>query len=176
VKINSKHLPALLATLAAPVLATVLSQALPVSAQSLSTVTLWNNSTAVSPTFNMANLVTYVQQEPTPNGAVYHQVVDVYYDAAGKKVKTTSATHAVDPANCHPGRRQQDRDLLVEDDGKGGPVRFVDARLSNEPATGQPAVTAETKIRAMLASKAATTPAPLQTPASPTELAQWALK
>lgn len=114
------------------------------------------NSTAVSTgTFNAAIVVGSTSGIVIPQlfagaeGAVYHQAVDVYYDRDGNKLATTSATHAID-FNCQPGRRQQQEDLLVQDDGKGN-VRFVSARLPSEPATGVKPVTAEAKAKAIMA-------------------------
>lgn len=86
---------------------------------------------------------------PVPSGALYHQVVDVFYDGDGNKLATKSYTHVVG-ADCQPGLRREDHDLLVQDDGKGA-VRFIQARLPSEPAVGVRPVTAEGKVMAMLA-------------------------
>src|ERR1044072_8964592 len=57
-----------------------------------------------------------------PEGAVYHQTVDRYFDKDGNPIKITSMTHAVD-LDCHQGRRQQDLIASIKDDGKGN-VKF----------------------------------------------------
>lgn len=57
-----------------------------------------------------------------PTAAIFHQVVDRYFDADGKEIEVKSATHTVDP-NCHPGLRRQSEQLIVRDDGKGN-VQF----------------------------------------------------
>jgi hypothetical protein len=78
-----------------------------------------------------------------PRNALYHQVVDRYYDASGQEIETSSASHVIG-YDCHPGRRQQD--LIVEDDGKGGTPRFVALLMGNEPTEGQKPITAEDKV------------------------------
>jgi hypothetical protein len=83
-----------------------------------------------------------------PPNALYHQVVDRYYDASGQEVETRSSSHVVG-YDCHSGRRQQD--LMVEDDGKGGAPRFVALLMGNEPTEGQKAITAEDKVKIILA-------------------------
>ena len=83
-----------------------------------------------------------------PPNALYHQVVDRYYDAYGQEVETRSASHVIG-YDCHSGRRQQD--LIVEDDGKGGAPRFVALLMGNEPTEGQKAVTPEDKVKVILA-------------------------
>jgi hypothetical protein len=86
---------------------------------------------------------TYTMPQNVPPNALYHQVVDRYYDASGQEVETRSASHVIG-YDCHSGRRQQD--LIVEDDGKGGTPRFVALLMGNEPTEGQKAVTAEDKV------------------------------
>ncbi len=89
-------------------------------------------------------------EPPPPTGALYHQVVDVYFDGDGNKVETRSSTHAI-TGDCHGGRRVED--FIAQDDGHGG-VKFAQARLPGEPATGQKPVTAADKVKAMMAIKA----------------------
>lgn len=96
--------------------------------------------------------------QPQPTGAIFHQVVDRYFDADGNQLEVKSATHAID-ADCQPGRRQQD--LIAQDDGKGR-VQFAQTRLPSEPATGQKPVTKDGIIKATLAIKQ-TAPDPAQT-------------
>lgn len=92
--------------------------------------------------------------DPPPNGAIFHQVVDRFYDADGNVVDTRSYTHAVN-GDCHNGVRRQE-DAIAQDDGKGN-VRFVATRLANEPATGVKPLSAEAKaiIKAFAAIKPA---------------------
>lgn len=71
-----------------------------------------------------AGLVSFTPLSPPPVGAVYHQVVDRYFDAGGKVVEVQSKTHAV-RGDCHPGRREQGSELIAQDDGKGNVV-FAD--------------------------------------------------
>jgi hypothetical protein len=93
-------------------------------------------------------IVQWANGEPPPPNALYHQVVDRYYDASGQEVETRSASHVVG-YDCHSGRRQQD--LIVQDDGKGGAPRFVALLMGNEPTEGQKPVTAEDKVKIILA-------------------------
>lgn len=86
-----------------------------------------------------------------PAGAVYHQVVDRYFDRDGNPIEATSRTHSVD-ADCNPGRRLP-QDLVAQDDGKGGMPRFAMTRLPSEPTTGVKPITAEGLIKARLAMK-----------------------
>jgi hypothetical protein len=106
--------------------------------------------------------ITLGNEPPPPTGALYHQVVDIYFDGDGNKVETRSSTHAI-TSDCHGGRRVED--FIAQDDGHGG-VKFAQSRLPGEPATGQKPVTAADKVKAMMAIKAE--PAPQ---ASPTALA-----
>lgn len=61
---------------------------------------------------------------PTPEGAIFHQMVDRYFDKDGNQVEARSMTHVVD-ADCHSGRREEAIALkdVIHDDGKGN-VRF----------------------------------------------------
>ena len=94
------------------------------------------------------NILQLATDEPPPPNALYHQVVDRYYDAYGQEVETRSASHVIG-YDCHSGRRQQD--LIVEDDGKGGAPRFVALLMGNEPTEGQKAIPAEDKVKIILA-------------------------
>jgi hypothetical protein len=85
--------------------------------------------------------------ETAPPGSIYHQVVDVYYDAVGQKIEAKSATHLV-TGDCTRQRRPDPNELIAQDDGKGN-VRFVSLLLSSEPTTGQKPVTAQDKVTAM---------------------------
>lgn len=85
---------------------------------------------------------------PTPPGAIFHQVVDVYYDTDGNRLDTKSRTHVVD-ADCTPGRRLN-QELIAQDDGKGN-VKFASLRLPSEPTIGVKPVTAEGRTKAMMA-------------------------
>lgn len=99
------------------------------------------------------SLIPYSQsaQRP-PEGALFHQVVDTWFDANGNQVKTASSTHTVD-ADCHGGRRLPP-DLVAQDDGKGN-VRFTPLLLASEPTTGVKPVTAEGRVKAIMAARSA---------------------
>ncbi len=84
-----------------------------------------------------------------PVGAVFHQVVDRFYDRDGNVVKTASMTHAVG-YDCNPGLRRQDQELMVQDDGKGN-VTFASPYLASEPREGVRPVTKEGIVKAQLA-------------------------
>ncbi len=99
-------------------------------------------------TTNVVSVLTLAPSNPPPPNAFYHQVVDRYYDASGQEVETRSSSHVVG-YDCHSGRRQQD--LIVEDDGKGGQPRFVALLMGNEPTEGQKSITAEDKVKIIMA-------------------------
>ncbi len=127
-----------------------------VDAQSLMPfVSQWSNDNAIL-TIGGTGLVTIINNPP-PAGAIYHQVVDVFYDGDGNKLETKSYTHAVG-ADCHPGLRQED--LVVQDDGRGN-VKFQTTRLPSEPLTGVKPATPEGRTRAIMAIRAMP-PAPVQ--------------
>lgn len=69
-------------------------------------------------TTQTAGIVYFSVRPPAPPNSFYHQVVDRYFDANGKEIETVSATHRID-MNCHPGRREQQPDVVASDDGKG---------------------------------------------------------
>lgn len=163
------------AILSALALNALLGVGMAVRAQSVSTVNA--NGTlpfyTTSGTATLSNAVfksnangtfTYIGAPPQlPAGAIFHQVVDIYYDGDGNKVETKSYTHVVD-ADCHGGLRRQDQERIVQDNGKGGVV-FVQARLASEPMAGEKPVSREGVVRAMLAAKAGPVaePAPAKT-------------
>ncbi len=104
---------------------------------------------------------------PPPAGALHHQVVDVYYDADGQKLETHSYTHLV-AYDCHNGLRRNE-DLVAQDDGHGG-VTFTPLLLPSEPAKAAPKpVSAEGRVRVMLAARG---PAVEAAPAPPISLAE----
>jgi hypothetical protein len=86
-----------------------------------------------------------------PQGSFYHQVVDKYFDAQGNQIEVKSATHMV-RYDCHSGAHPtpQPEDLVVQDDGHGG-VTFAQLLMGNEPTTGQKPITAEDKVKVILA-------------------------
>jgi hypothetical protein len=109
-----------------------------------------------------------------PQGSFYHQVVDKYFDAQGNQIEVKSATHMV-RYDCHSGAHPtpQPEDLVVQDDGHGG-VTFAQLLMGNEPTTGQKPITAEDKVKVILAasSKADVAPSDISAPTStPVEVA-----
>jgi hypothetical protein len=101
-----------------------------------------------------------------PSAALFHQVVDTWFDANGNPVKTASSTHTVD-AYCQGGRRLPP-DLVAQDDGKGN-VRFAPLLLASEPTTGVKPVTAEGRVKAIMATRS--TPAVAEPAVDPSKLA-----
>jgi hypothetical protein len=124
---------------------TASGQFLTISPATTTASAVWLNSNGV--------LVAADPGPPPPTGALYHQVVDTYFDGAGNKLESHSATHAVG-YNCHPGLRKQDQDLVVQDDGHGN-VQFTVALLPNEPAPEPPHVTLNAEARRVMVIMAA---------------------
>jgi hypothetical protein len=88
--------------------------------RSITNIRLTNSSRRTFVTISAIGTITAGPRQP--EGALYHQVVDRYFDKDGNALDVKSATHIVDP-DCSQGRRQQDLVASIHDDGKGN-VRF----------------------------------------------------
>lgn len=101
-------------------------------------------------------------QPKLPQGSLYHQVVDIYYDSDGNKLDIKSATHMIG-YDCNRGLRRQDQELIAQDDGKGN-VQFASLRLASEPTTGVKPITQEGLVKARLAINNSLSPEPTEIP------------